>query len=106
MVLAQACSALGLILLAVLPNLLPSPYAGLMLAVVIYAFGGGLIEVLISPIVNALPGDTKASAMSLLHSFYCWGQVAVVLVSTLALHFTGAVSYTHLIIAPAANASA
>ena len=88
-VLAQACSALGLILLAALPNLLPSPYAGLMLAVVIYAFGGGLIEVLISPIVNALPGDAKASAMSLLHSFYCWGQVAVVLVSTLALHFMG-----------------
>ena len=62
-----------------------------MIAVVINAIGGGLIEVLVSPIVQALPGDEKASAMSMLHSFYCWGHVTVVLLSTLY-----SVSYTHL----------
>jgi MFS family permease len=81
-VLAHIFCALGLIGLGVLPVLLPSPYLGLVIAVVIYALGGGLIEVLISPIVNSLPSDAKASAMSLLHSFYCWGQMAVVLITT------------------------
>lgn len=77
-VLAHLCAALGLICLSVLPNLLPSPYLGLCIAVIIYAIGGGLTEVLISPIVDSLPSDGKAASMSLLHSFYCWGQVAVV----------------------------
>ena len=71
----------GLACLAVLPHILP-PYAGLVTAVVIYALGGGLLEVLISPIVEACPTPNKAGAMSLLHSFYCWGHVGVVLLST------------------------
>lgn len=78
---AHVLSAAGLIGLALLPSLLP-PYAGVLISVILYAIGGGLIEVLISPIVEACPTDEKNGAMSLLHSFYCWGQVAVVLLST------------------------
>ncbi len=82
-VLAHIMAAAGLIGLAVLPDLLPSPFAGLVVSVLIYAVGGGLLEVLVSPIVEACPTDNKESAMSLLHSFYCWGSVGVVLLSTL-----------------------
>ncbi len=82
-VLAHIMAAAGLIGLAVLPDLLPSPFAGLVVSVLIYAVGGGLLEVLVSPIVEACPTDNKESAMSLLHSFYCWGHVGVVLLSTL-----------------------
>lgn len=86
---AHGMCTLGLLLLAILPGALASPYAGLMLAVVIYAIGGGLIEVLASPIVDALPGDQKAGSMSLVHSFYCWGHVAVVLLTTVFLRVFG-----------------
>lgn len=86
---AHIMSALGLIALGTLPNLLPSPYLGLILSVLIYAVGGGLTEVLISPIVDSLPGEKKASSMSLLHSFYCWGHMLVVVLSTLALKVIG-----------------
>ena len=79
---AHLFAVAGLVGLAVLPSLLPSPYAGLLLSVVCYAIGGGLIEVLISPIVEACPTARKEAAMSLLHSFYCWGHVFVVLAST------------------------
>lgn len=88
-ILAHVFCALGLISLGVLPNQMSSPYTGLMIAVVIYAMGGGLIEVLISPIVDSLPGEAKASAMSLLHSFYCWGQMGVVLITTLIMKALG-----------------
>lgn len=81
--LAHLCSGLGLIGLAVLPSLLGNAYAGLLTAVILYAIGGGIIEVLISPIVEACPTEKKEAAMSLLHSFYCWGHVLVVLLSTL-----------------------
>lgn len=81
-VLAHICSAAGLILLAVLPGLLPNAFAGLLTAVVVYAVGGGLLEVLVSPIMEACPTENKEKAMSLLHSFYCWGHVGVVLLST------------------------
>ena len=87
---AHLFCGLGLICLGILPGLLPNPYTGLMIAVMIYAVGGGFIEVLISPIVESLPGDAKASAMSLLHSFYCWGQMAVVLITTLLVKILGA----------------
>lgn len=81
MIFAQLCGAAGLALLAFLPYII-EPFLGLTLAVTISAIGGGLIEVLDSPIMDSLPGDEKAKAMSLLHSFYCWGHVAVVLLST------------------------
>ena len=82
MVAAHVCCAAGLAGLAVLPRLLPA-FSGILLSVTIYAVGGGLLEVLVSPIVENCPGDGKAGRMSLLHSFYCWGVVAVVLLSTL-----------------------
>ena len=88
-VMAHIFCAAGLICLGILPKLLPSPYSGLIIAVVIYAVGGGFIEVMISPIVDALPGDAKASAMSLLHSFYCWGQMSVVLITTVLIKVLG-----------------
>ena len=79
---AHLLSGAGLMGLGILPRLLPSPFVGLLAAVVLYAVGGGLLEVLVSPIVEACPTERKAAAMSLLHSFYCWGHVFVVLVST------------------------
>ena len=82
-IIAHVCSAAGLVLLTVLPEAFPDPFAGILIAVFIYAIGGGLIEVLISPILEVCPTDNKEKAMSLLHSFYCWGHVGVVLISTL-----------------------
>lgn len=75
------CTA-GLVLLTILPEILPDPFLGILLAVFVYAIGGGLLEVLVSPIIEACPTDNKEKAMSLLHSFYCWGHVGVVLLST------------------------
>jgi fucose permease len=91
LVLAHVCCMVGLVLLAVLPSILASPYLGLSLAIVVYAIGGGLLEVVVSPVVDALPSppEGKAGAMSLLHSFYCWGQVVVVLGTTLLLEQMG-----------------
>ena len=80
---SQVVSAAGLILMAFLPELLPNPFVGIMISVVLYAIGSGLIEVLLSPIVEACPFENKAGVMSLLHSFYCWGAVGVILGSTL-----------------------
>ncbi len=80
---SQVISAVGLILMAFLPELLPDPFVGIMISVVLYAIGSGLIEVLLSPIVEACPFENKAGVMSLLHSFYCWGAVGVILGSTL-----------------------
>lgn len=80
---SEIFSAAGLIGLAFLPGLLPDPYIGILISVIIYAMGSGLIEVLVSPIVEACPFDNKESVMSLLHSFYCWGSVGVILLSTI-----------------------
>ena len=88
-VLAHTASCVGLVLMGVLPSVMPSPYLGLVIATLVFAFGGGLIEVLVSPIVDAVPSDAKEAAMSLLHSFYSWGQVLVVLLSTLYIRFIG-----------------
>ena len=80
---SQILSAVGLVGLAVLPEYLPNHFVGIIISVVVYAVGSGLIEVLVSPIVEACPFDNKDSVMSLLHSFYCWGTVCVVFLSTL-----------------------
>lgn len=82
-IIAHICAAVGLILLAFLPELMSDSYIGILISVFFYAIGGGLIEVLISPIIEACPTDNKEKAMSLLHSFYCWGHMGVVLLSTL-----------------------
>lgn len=89
LVLSQICSALGLSLLGICPLLTNKPYIGLIIAVIIYATGGGLTEVLVSPIVDRLPLGNKQAAMSLLHSFYCWGQVIVVVGTTFTLNIIG-----------------
>ena len=80
---SEILSGCGWIGLAVLPELLPDPYVGILLSVIIYAIGSGLIEVLVSPIVEACPFENKEAVMSLLHSFYCWGSVGVILLSTI-----------------------
>lgn len=92
-VLAHVFAAAGLVGLVILPDLFPNAFAGLLVAVAIYAVGGGLIEVLISPILESCPSDNKETAMSLLHSFYCWGHVGVVLISTIFFHFFGVGSW-------------
>ena len=88
-VLSEVASVIGLVGLAFLPEILPSPFAGIIVSVIIYAIGSGLIEVLVSPIVEACPFENKEAVMSLLHSFYCWGTVAVILLSTLFFNVFG-----------------
>ena len=80
---SEVCSAAGLIGLAFLPEILPNPLAGILCSVILYAMGSGLIEVLCSPIIEACPFDNKEATMSLLHSFYCWGAVGTILISTI-----------------------
>jgi fucose permease len=89
MIIAHICAAAGLVLLTILPDICGNAFAGLLAAVAIYAVGGGLLEVLVSPIVEACPTKNKEKAMSLLHSFYCWGHVAVVLISTAFFYLFG-----------------
>ena len=86
---SQVFCGVGMILLSFLPDVMPSPFTGLLICVVVYSIGAGLIEVLISPIVESTPADNKETAMSLLHSFYCWGHVLVVLVSTVFFRLVG-----------------
>ena len=80
---SQVVSAAGLVMMTILPEVLPVPFLGILIAVVFYAIGSGLVEVLVSPIVEACPFENKDGQMSLLHSFYCWGAVGVILGSTL-----------------------
>ncbi len=86
---AHFCVAVGFGLLTILPELLPDPYTGIVIAVIIYAIGGGLLEVVVSPVVEACPTKHKESAMSMLHSFYCWGHVGVVAISTIFFSVVG-----------------
>ena len=110
MVLAHILSAAGLIFLTVLPEILPSAFAGILIAVMIYAIGGGLLEVLVSPVVESCPSDNKEKAMSMLHSFYCWGHVGVVLISTVFFSAFGIINWKILAvlwaIVPLVNAAA
>ena len=89
MVIAHVTAALGLILLTILPDVMPSAFLGIVIAVMVYAIGGGLLEVVVSPVVEACPSDNKEKAMSMLHSFYCWGHVGVVVLSTLFFRVAG-----------------
>ena len=89
MVIAHVTAALGLILLTILPEVMPSAFLGIVIAVMVYAIGGGLLEVVVSPVVEACPSDNKEKAMSMLHSFYCWGHVGVVVLSTLFFRVAG-----------------
>ena len=95
-ILAHVFSAAGLILLGILPGIMADSYAGILISVVLYARGGGLIEVLISPIVEACPTEKKEAVMSLLHSFYCWGHVGVILLSTLFFTLAGIENWKYM----------
>ena len=95
---AHVCATVGLVLIAVLPPLLTDSYVGILLAAILMSVGGGLIEVLISPVVDAIPAEGKAGAMSLLHSFYCWGVVGVVLLSTLFFVVFGTAAWQWLVL--------
>ncbi|MFQ9934108.1 MAG: MFS transporter [Lachnospiraceae bacterium] len=89
MLIAHICSAAGFLCLTILPDIMPDSFTGLLISVIIYAIGGGLLEVIVSPIVESCPTENKEKAMSLLHSFYCWGHVGVVLVSTIFFNTLG-----------------
>lgn len=95
---SEICSAAGLLGLAFLPDLLPSPFVGIILSVIVYAIGSGLIEVLCSPIVEACPFENKEATMSLLHSFYCWGSVGTILVSTIFFMIFGMDNWKWLVV--------
>lgn len=86
---ANICAGVGLVLLGVLPKVMGGTFISLVIPTMICAVGGGLIEVLISPIVDMLPGEMKSAKMSFLHSFYCWGQMLTVLATTVLLYLVG-----------------
>ena len=90
---AHALASVGLLMLGILPLILPVVPA-LVISTIIFAVGGGLLEVLVSPIVDSVPGEAKEASMSLLHSFYCWGQVMVVLVTTFLLFLIGNINWS------------
>ena len=96
MLLAHGFCAVGFILLSFLPSLMENHFIGILISVFFYAIGGGLLEVLVSPIMEGCPTDNKEKAMSLLHSFYCWGHVAVVLFTTLFFLAFGISNWRHL----------
>ena len=85
---AHFCAAAGVVCLAVLPNIM-DPFTGLLISVMVYAIGGGIIEVLISPIMESVPTENSEMAMSLLHSAYCWAYMVVVVLSTVFLKIFG-----------------
>lgn len=89
MIYAHLLCSIGILFLGILPLFMPSPYLALIISVMLYGFGGGLLEVIVSPIIEALPSKNKEASMSLLHSFYSWGQLTVVLLSTIALRLIG-----------------
>lgn len=99
MIIAHLCCVIGLSSLTVLPELFSDPFIGILIAVIIYATGGGLLEALVSPIVEACPTDNKEKAMSLSHSFYCWGHVGVVLLSTIFFKVFGIHNWKFMAIA-------
>ncbi|HPU59161.1 MAG TPA: MFS transporter, partial [Candidatus Avimonas sp.] len=88
-VIAHLFAAAGMVSFAFLPRIMPLPYLGLIISYLLFSIGGGLIEVLVSPIVESLPSEAKAASMSLLHSFYSWGQVLVIVLSTVTLKIIG-----------------
>lgn len=88
-VLAHLTATVGFIMLSVLPNVMYNKYLAVVLSCIVYSVGGGLIEVIISPIIEYLPTRNKASQMSLLHSFFCWGSALTVLVTTLMFFLLG-----------------
>lgn len=88
-VLSQSVAALGLVLMGILPNAVDNTYLAVSLCATVYAMGSGLMEVILSPLVESLPSDNKAGSMCITHSFYCWGQAFTIIVTTVLLAFFG-----------------
>lgn len=88
-VISQAIAFIGLASLSFLPFIMTDAYIGIVISIILSAVGSGVTEVIISPIVDSIPGEKKTSEMSLLHSFYCWGQMGVVLITTLLVKLVG-----------------
>lgn len=88
-VMCQAVAAIGLVMLSFMPNVTRDPYTGIVISIVVYAFASGLMEVILSPMIEMLPSDNKSGSMSLLHSFYCWGQAVTAVGTTLLIHSFG-----------------
>ncbi len=88
-VVSQGIAFIGLVCLGLLPNIMTNSYLGIVISIVLSAIGSGITEVVISPIVESIPGEKKTAEMSLLHSFYCWGQVTVVLLTTIMIKLFG-----------------
>lgn len=96
MILAHIFSAMGFIMLSFLPDIVPGHFGGILISTICYAIGGGLLEVLVSPVVEACPTENKEKEMSLLHSFYCWGHVGVVILSTVYFSLFGLDNWKYL----------
>lgn len=96
LIISHLCACTGFMLLGILPYVMKNAFAGIIISVIIYSVGSGILEVLISPVVEACPTDNKAGAMSLLHSFYCWGAVAVIVFSTLFFSLFGRENWRYL----------
>lgn len=88
-IISQGIAFIGLSCLGILPNIMSNPYIGIVISIILSAIGSGITEVIISPIVESIPGEKKTAEMSLLHSFYCWGQVFVVLLTTIMIKIMG-----------------
>lgn len=88
-IVSQGIAFIGLASLGILPNILSNSYLGIVVSIMLSAIGSGITEVIISPIVESIPGEKKTAEMSLLHSFYCWGQVTVVLLTTIMIRVFG-----------------
>lgn len=88
-IISQGIAFVGLACLGILPNIMSNPYIGIVISIMLSAIGSGITEVIISPIIESIPGEKKTAEMSLLHSFYCWGQVTVVLLTTMMIKFLG-----------------
>lgn len=95
---AHIMTVLGFAFFALSPFFMPNPYIGLIIGTIIFSASGGLLEILLSPVVNAIPTDHKSSSMSLLHSFYAWGQLAVVILTTLFLFIFGKLSWPIIVL--------
>lgn len=95
-VLSQGAAALGLVVLAVLPNIMNNTYLAIIISIIIYATGSGLMEVILSPMIEMLPTGNKSGNMALLHSFYCWGQAFTVVVTTVLVHLFGFINWMYI----------
>ncbi len=95
-IMCQGFAALGLAMLSLLPRIMPDPYVGIVISVMVYAFASGLMEVILSPMVEMLPTKNKSGNMAVLHSFYCWGHAATTLVTTFLVGLFGYVNWMYI----------